>query len=96
MTRGDDIPETGDFVTGWLMVMRARAVTQRWNDRYPKRQVPVEWAEEAARAWAVAEALGATAAGLDAQRYMLEFTVKLPIELIEMIWNGRDFPDELD
>lgn len=95
MTGRDDLPSDvgSDAVQSWLMISRARAVTNRWNARFPKAQVPLEWVEEAALAFAAAETLGATLEGLEAQRYGLEFSVRLPVELLEAIYNGKDLPD---
>lgn len=85
--------DVGRAVVEVLMVLRARAVTRRWNERFQSAQVPVEWAEEAAAAFEAAYVLGATPRGLDAQRRGMEFADKLPTGLVEAIFGGKDLPD---
>lgn len=84
---GGEAPALGVMV-GHLLVQRARAVTRKWNDRHPMDPVPVEWAEEAARAFAAADLCGATVEGLEWQRWGLEFTEKLPLGLVQLIFRG--------
>ena len=88
--RSSDEAEQGGAMPPWLIVQRARAVTRWWNTRHPERFVPVEWVEEAAHAFAMAEVRGATVEALEWQRRGLEFTERLPLELLEAICNGKD------
>jgi hypothetical protein len=93
---GGDLPsDTGSPWMSVLMVRRAIAVTQRWNARFPNAQVCIEWSEEAAYALEAARAAGPTAEGLEWQRRAMEFLDRLPVQLVEAIFGGRELPEEL-
>jgi hypothetical protein len=82
----------GEFVNHYLMQQRAKALVRRWNDAHPEAPVAAETVEEAVSAYCQAETLGATPAGLECQRRMLEFTLQLPIAFVDTLFLGRDLP----